>query len=403
MTSGSTSSGSHIVSMSRPCARLLGRTTRRAIRTPRAERLGRTSRYASRLHTPTFPFPIGHRLPPSPLFSAPHAHGNLWSSQIHPPTSGIHDPVRSQPRAVLQTLPMSTAAAAKTPTKPLGAAAAAARTPTKPQAPEAAKTPSKTPCPSRARPSHASENSNPNIPGTPPPPQPTPSKPVLKSPTAAGARLATAKKKLSTPAPAAPPMERERRFFVAKKGARRKRNVVTMGGGGGGGRAEIDFDKCREAAREALRASQGEFFRKEIAVSTSTGEEKLGQERQEEETDADLEGSSKVRAMRTKAMAKAMSSVPDPGSGRVKHMVQAFESLLNISGTTSDADRAGEGSWALPGLQLWKEEADFDPGFPPVSVLSSADFQNAVSKSSESLRSRASSGGRRSRRSVSLA
>ncbi|PWZ06970.1 hypothetical protein Zm00014a_016364 [Zea mays] len=288
---------------------------------------------------------------------------------------------------------MSTAAAAKTPIKTLGSAAAGVITPTKSQAPAAAKTP----CTSRARSSHASENSNPNIPGTPPPPQSTPSKPSLKSPAGAGARSATAKKKPSTPAPPAPPLERERRFLVAKKGARRRRNVGTMGGGGGGRGGEIDFDKCREAAREALRASQGEFFRKEVAASTATGEGQLGQEeegkplaeedvkggafeeRQEEETDAELEGSSKVRAMRTKAMAKAMSSVPNPGSGRVKHMVQAFESLLNISGATSDAERAGEGSWALPGLQLWKEDDKGDLGFPPVSVFSSADFQNAGS------------------------
>jgi hypothetical protein len=256
---------------------------------------------------------------------------------------------------------MSTAAATKTPTKPL---AAAARTPTKPQAPAVAKTP----CPSRARPSHASENSNPNIPGTPPPPQPTPSKPVLKSPPPAGVRSATARKKPSTPAP---PPERERRFLVAKKG---------------------DFDKCRDAAREALRASQGEFFRKELAASTATGEEQLRQEaeevkqvaeegveggaleeRPEEGTDAELEGSSKVRAMRSKAMAKTVTSVPEPGSGRVKNMVQAFESLLNIS------ERSGDGSRALPGLQLWKEESESNLGFPPLSVFSSADFQNAGS------------------------
>ncbi|NP_001146314.1 uncharacterized protein LOC100279890 [Zea mays] len=324
---------------------------------------------------------------------------------------------------------MSTAAATKTPTKPL---AAAARTPTKPQPPAVAKTP----CLSRARPSHASENSNPNIPGTPPPPQSTPSKPVLKSPPPAGARSATARKKPSTPAP---PPERERRFLVAKKGARRRRNVATVGGGGG----EIDFDKCREAAREALRASQGDFFRKELAASTATGEEQLGQEaeevkqvaeegveggaleeRPEEGTDAELEGSSKVRAMRSKAMAKTVTSVPEPGSGRVKNMVQAFESLLNIS------ERSGDGSRALPGLQLWKEESESNLGFPPLSVFSSADFQNAGSdrlcssldgntvrltwdsrtsagegrsrrNSSESIRSRTSAGERRSRRNSS--
>ncbi|CAN6290242.1 unnamed protein product [Urochloa humidicola] len=330
----------------------------------------------------------------------------------------------------------ATAAAPRTPTKPLGPAAAAPRTPTKPLAP-AGRTPSKTtPCSARARLSHASENAHPNIPGTPPPPQPTPSKPVLKSSASAGANSASAKKKLSTPAPAAPPpppRERERRFLVAKKGARRRRNVGSVGGGRGGG--EIDFDKCREAAREALRASQEEFFRKQRAESAAaeTEEDQLVvQEEEEEEAkaaaeedvkggtfeeegqerkEAGLEGSSKVRAMRTKAMAKAMNSVPDPGSGRVKHLVHAFESLLTISGTTSDADRAGEGSWALPGLQSLKDESEVDLGLPPVSVFSSSDFLNAGPKrlcssldgknDRLSWDSRTSAGGRRSRRNSS--
>lgn len=180
---------------------------------------------------------------------------------------------------------------------------------------------------------------------------------------------------------------------MAKKGARRRWNVGVVGGGSGG---EFDFDQCREAAREALRASQEEFFRKECAAST-VGEDQLHPEEEvdeeekaaeedvkgdtletvQEESDAELEGSSKVRALRTKAMAKAMSSVPDPGSGRVKHLVQAFEGLLTISGATSDADRAGEDSWALPGLQPWKEESKGDPGLPQASVFSSAEFLNS--------------------------
>ncbi|PUZ42216.1 hypothetical protein GQ55_9G566500 [Panicum hallii var. hallii] len=320
---------------------------------------------------------------------------------------------------------MATSAAAKTPTKPLGPASAA-RTPTKPLGPAAGNTPTKTPCSARARLSHASENAHPNIPGTPPPPQPTPSKPVLRSPAAAGAKsAASAKKKPSTPALAAPPpppRERERRFLVAKKGARRRRNVGSVGGGGGG---EIDFDKCREAARQALRASQEEFFRKQRAEVAAAVEEQLVVQEEEEEVkaaaeedakssaledelegnEAELEGSSKVRAMRTKAMAKAMSSVPDPGAGRVKHLVHAFESLLTISAATSDAEKAGEGSWALPGLQPLKDEP------PPISVFSSADFlkagPNRLCSSLDgntdrlSWDSRTSAGGRRSRRNSS--
>jgi hypothetical protein len=65
-------------------------------------------------------------------------------------------------------------------------------------------------------------------------------------------------------------------------------------------------------------------------------------------------------------MAKALDSVPDSGSGRVRHLVDAFETLLSISGATADAERAGEEAWALPGLQPWKEGGD--------AVFSSADF-----------------------------
>ncbi|GJN30693.1 hypothetical protein PR202_gb19023 [Eleusine coracana subsp. coracana] len=297
---------------------------------------------------------------------------------------------------------MAAAAAAKTPIKPLPPAAP--RTPTKPLAPAAAaktpikpfasaaralgKTPSKSPCSSRARFSHASENSHPNIPGSPPPQF----KPA-KSPEAAAAKSASAKKKPTTPAPPQPPRQRERRFIVAKKGARRRWNAGSVGVGSGG---EFDFEQCREAAREALRASQEEFFRKERAESTAIEEqlhpeEKGGEEEMaaeidvkggaletvQEESESELEGSSKVRALRKKAMATAMSSVPDPGSGRVKHLVQAFEGLLTISGATSDADRAGEDSWALPGLQPWKEEGKGDLGLPQASICSSTDFLNA--------------------------
>lgn len=182
---------------------------------------------------------------------------------------------------------------------------------------------------------------------------------------------------------------------MAKKRARRRRNGANGGGGGGGG-GDFDFDKCREAAREALRTSHEEFFRKERAASAAAAEEQLQKEEEEEEEKAaaqeakkgaletleeedvaELEGSSKVRALRTKVMTKALSSVPDSGAGRVKHLVQAFESILSISGATSDADRAGEGSWALPGLQAWKEDCEGKIGMPPVSVSSSAEFLNA--------------------------
>jgi hypothetical protein len=211
-------------------------------------------------------------------------------------------------------------AAAKTPAKPL-APAAAKKTPTKPFAPTAAraaaKTPSKSPCSSRARLSHASENSHPNISGSPPPSSSTPSKPA-KSPKAAGAKSASAKKKTTTPEPAAPPPPAwvgERRFLVAKKGARRRRNVGRVG--------EFDFDNS--ASLSSSTAAEEQLHPKEAGNKEGKADEvdvKGGAlEAVQEESEAELEGSRKVRVLRTKAMAKAMGNVPDPGSGRVKHLV----------------------------------------------------------------------------------
>ncbi|XP_020255293.1 uncharacterized protein LOC109832278 [Asparagus officinalis] len=70
--------------------------------------------------------------------------------------------------------------------------------------------------------------------------------------------------------------------------------------------------------------------------------------------DLELEGSSKLRKMKSLMLEEAMSSIPEPGAGRVMHLVKAFERLLSLS-----KDREGENveekkrrvmNWALPGL-----------------------------------------------------
>ncbi|XP_044983765.1 translation initiation factor IF-2-like [Hordeum vulgare subsp. vulgare] len=315
---------------------------------------------------------------------------------------------------------MATAAAAKTPTKPPApaapktpakpapsAAAAAAKTPARPAA--TAKTPARSV--SRARFPHASENSDPNILASPPR---TASKtPANAKPAAASTVSASVRRKRGTPAP--PPPVPQRRFLVAKKGAHRRRQA---GAGGGGG--DFDFDKCREAAREALRASHEEFFLKERALSAASEEQESRKKEGEDDEEAssaavveegegadvvDLEGSGKVRAIRSRVMAKAMNSVPDAGAGRVKHLVNAFESLLSISGATADAERAGEEAWVLPGLQPWKEGSEGSP----VALFSSSDFTNMgptrLCSSLDGKSNRSSwdsqTGGRRSRRNSS--
>ncbi|KAM0828764.1 hypothetical protein ACQ4PT_067339 [Festuca glaucescens] len=350
---------------------------------------------------------------------------------------------------------MATGAAAKTPTK-LPTLPATAKTPAKHPAPSAPKTPAKpassaaatakTPSKSvsRARPTQASENSDPNILASPPPPPSkaaatakTPSKPAsrarpsqasensdpntLASPPpppskAPATATASVRRRRRTLAPVQPPPVPQRRFLVAKKGAHRRRHNNSNNGDGGA----FDFDKCREAAREALRASHEEFFLKERQASAAAATDEQPKKEEEEEVAqeeanaaavegaeegdvAGLEGSSKVRAIRSRVMAKALNSVPDSGTGRVKHLVDAFESLLSISGATADAERAGEEAWALPGLQPWKEGAD--------AVFSSADFLNlgptrlCSSLDGKSNRSswdsQTTTGGRRSRRNSS--
>lgn len=345
---------------------------------------------------------------------------------------------------------MATGAAAKTPTKP-STLPASAKTPAKHPAPSAPKTPAKpaatakTPCKSvsRARPAQASENSDPNILASPPPPPSkpaatakTPSRsvsrarpsqasensdpnalaspppPPSRAPTTATA-TASVRRRRRTLAPVPPPPAPQRRFLVAKKGAHRRRLINNSNDGDAGA---FDFDKCREAAREALRASHEEFFLKELQASAAaavTDDQPQKDEEEEanaaaaegaEEGDAaGLEGSSKVRAIRSRVMAKALDSVPDSGSGRVRHLVDAFETLLSISGATADAERAGEEAWALPGLQPWKEGGD--------AVFSSADFldlgptrlcSSLDGKSNRSSwDSQTTTGGRRSRRNSS--
>ncbi|XP_051182584.1 microtubule-destabilizing protein 60 [Lolium perenne] len=264
-----------------------------------------------------------------------------------------------------------------------------------------AKTPSRSV--SRARPSQASDNSDPNALASPPPPP-------SRAPTTATA-TASVRRRRRTLAPVPPPPAPQRRFLVAKKGAHRRRHNNNNTGDAGA----FDFDKCREAAREALRASHQEFFLKERQASAAAAVTDDQPKKEEEEAHtaaaegaeegdaAGLEGSSKVRAIRSRVMAKALNSVPDSGSGRVRHLVDAFESLLSISGATADAERAGEEAWALPGLQPWKEGAD--------AVFSSADFldlgptrlcSSLDGKSNRSSwDSQATTGGRRSRRNSS--
>ncbi|XP_061369305.1 microtubule-destabilizing protein 60-like [Gastrolobium bilobum] len=107
---------------------------------------------------------------------------------------------------------------------------------------------------------------------------------------------------------------------------------------------------------------------------------KIVDEEREEEEDEDngdaVEGSSMVKRRRDRLLEEARNSVPESGSGRVMHLVKAFEKLLSLHKTSykekdekeeeEEEDEKqhhhhhhdGENSknkvmkWALPGLQL---------------------------------------------------
>ncbi|XP_042413170.1 uncharacterized protein LOC122002150 [Zingiber officinale] len=229
----------------------------------------------------------------------------------------------------------------------------------------------------------ASENFDPNIPSS----SPLSSQKLARSP-------AIGSVKSKSPAPKAPcrilapppPKERARKFIVAKKSSRRAGNG-------------IDFEKCRKEAYETLRASQEEFFRRNrpsgvAGVSNlGVGEAGVSIDRTEQEGvdgtgenldlgTEDLNCSSEVR--KTKILVK--EDAPEPESGRVKHLVKAFENLLSVS-KDEDAGKSEDGdlnvmNWTLPGLeQLSKTDTvESSSGY----VFSSSEFASSRKLAGES-------------------
>lgn len=222
------------------------------------------------------------------------------------------------------------------------------------------------------------ENSDPNIPISPP----LPSKKPVKSPSIGSAQ--SNKPIPKTPGRIFAPLplpERARKFIVAKKSSKRAGNG-------------LDFERCRKEAYEALRASQEEFFRRDrssdvaevadSAISEADGSidggDKDGTDVTEKALDSvveDLEGGSEARNMRSLVMEEAMSGMPEPGSGRVKHLVKAFENFLSIS-KDDEADKHEDRkpmvlNWALPGFQPSTKVAA-EAVASSTSIFSSAGF-----------------------------
>ncbi|XWS44377.1 hypothetical protein CRYUN_Cryun15aG0039800 [Craigia yunnanensis] len=244
---------------------------------------------------------------------------------------------------------------------------------------------------------------------------------------------------------------RERKFVVAKKNLKKERpdSNPTVGidckckekfGG--------NLKKCLCVAYENLRASQEEFFKnkaenkvekevEEKGVLIENLQEGYGSDNQDIDQieKSSQTGSSTVKRRRDKLMEEARNSVPE--SGKVQHLVMAFERLLSIP-NSKESEKEGDDEkepkeekndnnkkkpmkWALPGLQPPKvTEAETENGeeakdsssssfCPSDFVLTSENLgldprlsvSSSCDSSQGSISSRTSNGGRRCRRNSS--
>ncbi|XP_055804775.1 microtubule-destabilizing protein 60-like [Solanum dulcamara] len=210
--------------------------------------------------------------------------------------------------------------------------------------------------------------------------------------------------------------------------------------------------KCLCVAYESLRASQEEFFKnrggneqeeydiekldeingaengdgeritvdQEVTISISEGELVELAERANEDVGRGEMSGGTIKRRREKLLEEARQSVPEAGSGRVKHLVKAFEKLLSIP-KTKECEEKGENDenkaedsgkeqkWALPCLQppviLETQVSSFS--FCPSDFFLNSESLGLDSRCASSLdsshgcfsiSSMTSGGGRRSRR-----
>ncbi|KAG5001150.1 hypothetical protein AAZX31_08G238000 [Glycine max] len=218
---------------------------------------------------------------------------------------------------------------------------------------------------------------------------------------------------------------RQRKFLVAKKKKETKKEEKEGSGAADsckckatGANANKNH-KCVCVAYNNLRKSQEEFFKnKDDGVVEEGGFESETESvvvEEEKEGESLLGNGLVVKRRRERLMEEARKSVPQSGSGKVMHLVKAFEKLLSIPKTEEEEDEE-EGSkyqekddnkmvgkWALPGLQQHDSEVSF---CPPNCVLTlqnlgldpGASVSASWDSSRASVSSRTSTGGRRSRR-----
>ncbi|XP_050230498.1 microtubule-destabilizing protein 60 [Mercurialis annua] len=181
---------------------------------------------------------------------------------------------------------------------------------------------------------------------------------------------------------------RERKFVVAKKKNSKNDKVNSDSNSS----ATVDCNckvrfggnvtKCLCVAYETLRASQEEFFKNRDGLADEK-DDKLDSEKGRAESDVEEEkeiekgfmaqkdesdgtdnpclseseqsgelGVSTIKRRRDRLLEAARNSVPESGTGTVKHLVEAFERLKTISHPKESGEECEkkEMHWALPGL-----------------------------------------------------
>ncbi|KAA8547925.1 hypothetical protein F0562_004354 [Nyssa sinensis] len=253
---------------------------------------------------------------------------------------------------------------------------------------------------------------------------------------------------------------RDRKFVVAKKKSKKEKANSSTVACKCKDKGDGNSKKCLCVAYENLRASQEEFFKSrsstndryesEQLINSERAETKIEEQEEKnpmlqnpeiengnvgkpEEADDcsatngldscnpdEIEpsgdvGSTTIKRSRDKLLEEERESVPEPRSGRVMHLVKAFERILSIP-NSKDSDQKDEKEsednkkamkWALPGLQPKVPEtqissssfcpSDFFLTSESLGLSSSLDS----SRGSFSISSRTSGGGRRSRRNSS--
>ncbi|KAL3813451.1 hypothetical protein ACJIZ3_014719 [Penstemon smallii] len=174
---------------------------------------------------------------------------------------------------------------------------------------------------------------------------------------------------------AMPPLKkniRGRKFVIAKKKSRNQElNSSTSAVACDKCKKAIGQSKCLCLAYKSLLASHEEFFRN-YGDSEVDYDEKINEyEDVVEIVDREMEGNDKtiddlkqaemnLKRSRDRLLEEARECVPEPGFGRVMHLVKAFERLTLLklgdsvekeTGEEVEDDKTGI-KWALPGLQL---------------------------------------------------